>query len=345
MNIVENIFSIANQYDAFLVDIYGVLFDGAMLYENTLATLEKLRKLGKKIIILSNSTQVSEDAQIGQARRGMLSGIHYDILLTSGEFLRRTIINNRAKFTEAIGAESKTYKCIFVGNDNIFSKSHLQEADNFEDADFLYIGTPRASYGAVRVDDVFDDLGERVNIENLIDVDWRKLKDSQDRRGFSELARQLEICLKKNKTLLVANPDIFSHSTLDHTNRRYAVVTQGCLGAYYEKLGGKVAYFGKPLINIFEYAIQFADCDKRKIAMIGDTPWTDIAGANAAGIDSALVVTGVAAEFFMTMDCSLTVEQKLDILFEQISPKMTNRSLSFTPTHIMSRFSEVTKTS
>ncbi|MDR1375816.1 MAG: HAD hydrolase-like protein [Holosporaceae bacterium] len=338
MKIEGNIMSVAERYDALLVDIFGVLFDGAALFERVLPALEKLRSKGKKIIILSNSTQVSEDAKVGYSQRGMIEDVHYDRFITSGEFLHHVIVNRREEFSKKIGMDAQTVKCIFMGNNGVFRGSHLKKTDDYESADFLYLGVPRISYGAVRMDDVLDESDNMVSLEEIVHSDWHKLKDTQGRRGFSEFARQLEICLEKNKILLVANPDIFAHGALDHTRRRYPIVTQGCIGAYYEKLGGKAVYFGKPFGEIFEYVKAMLDLPNEKIAMVGDTPWTDIMGANAVGLDSIMVLTGIPSEFFDRMDRSLSVDEKLDCLFNKIAPQMTEITGSVIPTHIIKRF-------
>ncbi|MDR3187334.1 MAG: HAD hydrolase-like protein [Holosporaceae bacterium] len=341
MEIEGGIMSVTERYDALFVDIFGVLFDGAALYERVLQTLEKLRRNGKKIIILSNSTQISEDAKVGYSQKGMVEGVHYDRFITSGEFLRHVIVNQREEFSKRMGMDAQTVKCIFMGNSGIFQGSHLKKTDDYESADFLYLGVPRISYGAVRMDDVLDESNKPVSLEDVLHSDWHKLKDSQGRRGFSEFAHQLEICLEKNKVLLAANPDIFSPGTLDHTRFRYPIVTQGCIGAYYEKLGGKVVYFGKPFREIFEYAkTMTGGLPDEKIAMIGDTPWTDIVGANAAGISSIMVLTGIPTEFFDRMPRSMTIDEKLDRLLDKIAPKIAKINGSLKPNHVLRRFSQ-----
>ncbi|MDR2765918.1 MAG: HAD hydrolase-like protein [Holosporaceae bacterium] len=340
MEIKDNVMSIADDYDAFFVDIYGVLFDGAVLFDGTLSTLERLNNLGKKIIILSNSTQTALDAMIGYAQRGMAMGVHYDKFVTSGEFLRHTLIGNSEEFQRVLGRRPVSYRCMFMGNDSIFRSAGLEKTSDDDAADFFYIGVPRASYGAVRVDNVRDEAGRPVKIEDLGNHDWKRLRDDHGRRGFEEFAIQLEMCLRKNKLLVVANPDIFAHGTLDHTENRYPIVTQGCLGAYYEKLGGRVIYFGKPLPGIFEYARRFVD-PKDRIVMVGDTPWTDIAGANGVGIDSLLVMTGIAAEFCKGVGLSPKSAKKLDTLFGEIAPLMLKANFSPRPTYLARRFAAI----
>lgn len=333
MKIHKSIFSLADGYDAFFVDIYGVLFDGVVMYEYALETLKKLKARGKKVVILSNTTQVAEEARTGYAQRGMISGVHYDQFVTSGEFLHHTILNDFPMFCEMMGKEVKTVKCIFMGNGNVFANTSLNKVDNYDEADFLYIGIPRISYGAVRMDNVLDDNNNPVRIEDVVAYDWHHLHDTQGRTGFSEFARQLEICLEKKKILLVANPDIFAHGTLD--NSRVPIVTQGCLGEYYERLGGKVVRFGKPYKEIFQFAKTFVDTDR--IAMIGDTPWTDVAGANAVGMDSIMVTTGVVHEFFKTMPAHLHEQDKLRILFNEIAPRMAHKEQNCIPTAVIEK--------
>lgn len=321
MKIYKNIFELADNYSVFFVDVYGVLFDGTALYDQALSTLKQLREMGKKIIIISNTTQIAESAKSGYMQRGMLQSVHYDEFITSGEFLHQMIVNNHDKLSQLVQNEAKTIKCLFMGNNNIFADSNIKKVDNYIDADLLYIGVPRSSYGAVRIDDVFDDDNNVVKIENILDHDWDKLHDSLGRAGLKEFKHLLGICLSKNKTLLVANPDIFAHNASEN-GQRISVVTQGCIGRYYQRLGGKTVYVGKPYKDIFEYAKQFTT-PTDKIAMIGDTPWTDIVGANNISIDSIMVTTGISQDFLKNMDPNKTVEEKFDILFDYISPKIS----------------------
>ncbi|MDR1561081.1 MAG: hypothetical protein LBS23_01865, partial [Holosporaceae bacterium] len=191
MEIKDNIFSIADAYDIIFVDMYGVLFDGAELYENALSALKKLRDIGKKIVILSNSTQVSEDALAVYEKRGLFASVHYDISVTSGEFFH-TIVTDKKKFSEIVGGNAETVKCVFKENNNVFKGSHLQKIDNYKEADLLYIGAPRVSYGAVRLDDVLENDFTHLGIENIIRADWNNLSDHHGRSGFQELLEQMK---------------------------------------------------------------------------------------------------------------------------------------------------------
>jgi ribonucleotide monophosphatase NagD (HAD superfamily) len=68
----------------------------------------------------------------------------------------------------------------------------------------------------------------------------------------------------------------------------------GALARFYEALGGKVAYVGKPHAPIFAAALeQLGDPDPRRVLMIGDSLDHDIAGARAAGLLTLLLSAGV----------------------------------------------------
>lgn len=336
MVIKEDVLSILDLYDTFFLDVYGVLYDGTKMFDHILYTMKQLKDNGKKIIIISNTTQIASDAKIGYSKRGIQEGIHFDYVITSGEFVHQTLIHSRKQFANSLGTKIDSVKCMFMGNANIFDGTNINKSDSY-DADFIYVGIPRVSYGSVRLDDLYDENNNKINIEDVIYADWANLKDSMGRQGTLEYLHLLEICLKRNKTLLVANPDIFAHGTIDINSPKVPIFTQGSIGKYYERMGGKVVYFGKPYKGIFDYAKQYTDPND-KIVMIGDTPWTDILGANIANIDSALVMTGVSLEFANYMDSSLNTEQKLDILINKIGPKMSNIPGSMFPKHLIRQF-------
>ena len=58
-------------------------------------------------------------------------------------------------------------------------------------------------------------------------------------------------------------------------------------------------WHGKPYPGVYRTCMALLGiADKRRIAGVGDSPRTDVAGANAAGIDSLLVAGGLHANEF-----------------------------------------------
>ena len=336
MEIKNNILEIAEAYDTFFIDMYGVLFDGVALFDRTLKTLEQLKKSGKKIVIISNASQMASDAKFGYGQRGMIEGIHYDKVVTSGSFLHYFVTNHYDEFSTMVDLKNGTYKTLFIGNENIFNDTFIKRVEEEDKADFIYVGVPRSSRGAVRLDDLTEN-GQPVKIEDIFSKNWMKLKNSTiDHFGLAEFAMLLDLSLKNGKTLLISNPDIFAHGSIDHSENKVPIVTQGCLGAYYQKLGGNVVYFGKPMQGIFEYAKTLVP-NAKKIAMIGDTPWTDILGGKNSELDTILTLTGIPEEFFEKLTGSL--QEKIDYLLKEIASKLSGRSCSeVTPNLIIKKF-------
>ena len=70
----------------------------------------------------------------------------------------------------------------------------------------------------------------------------------------------------------------------------------GALAARYEALGGRVRYFGKPYPDVYDLALAKLGLPPDRVLAVGDGLATDIAGANAAGLDSVLITGGLLAD-------------------------------------------------
>jgi HAD superfamily hydrolase (TIGR01459 family) len=71
-------------------------------------------------------------------------------------------------------------------------------------------------------------------------------------------------------------------------------ISAGAIADAYERMGGKVIYFGKPHLPIYQYCFDlFPGIEQTAFVMIGDGLATDIKGANNAGIDSVFLASGI----------------------------------------------------
>ncbi len=93
----------------------------------------------------------------------------------------------------------------------------------------------------------------------------------------------------RNLTLLCANPDLKVH------RGPKLCWCAGALAQAYEKLGGEVVYYGKPRLAIYGTA-RAALPGASRILAIGDGLFTDIKGANAAGLDALFIADGLHGE-------------------------------------------------
>ena len=70
----------------------------------------------------------------------------------------------------------------------------------------------------------------------------------------------------------------------------------GALAVRYEAIGGRVRYYGKPYADVYDLALAALEVPPARVLAVGDGLATDIAGANAAGLDSLLITGGLLAD-------------------------------------------------
>ncbi|MDQ1080403.1 TIGR01459 family HAD-type hydrolase [Pseudoroseomonas cervicalis] len=84
MKILESVAPLAESHDGFVLDIWGVLHDGAAPYPGVPEALRELRARGKRIVLLSNAPRRSWF--VGRQLEGMgLGPALFDGIVTSGE--------------------------------------------------------------------------------------------------------------------------------------------------------------------------------------------------------------------------------------------------------------------
>lgn len=109
----------------------------------------------------------------------------------------------------------------------------------------------------------------------------------------ADYAERFRAALERGLPMLCANPDI----VVDMGERR--IYCAGALAEYYEGLGGRALYFGKPHAPIYDRARSLLGLGEgARYLAVGDGIGTDIAGAEAQGIDSIFVTGGLAAAAF-----------------------------------------------
>ncbi len=314
----QNMEKLYEKYDTFLIDMYGVLWDGRDFFDGALLLLNKMRVSGKKIIILSNTTLTATKCCERYLSRGMIAGIHFDKFISSGEVLKNTI-------TKCFGNE-QTYFAAFSCADDIFKGIGFRCVQSIEQSDFVFVGNINC-HAPYFADSLEDKNGKSIAVEELTSLDYR------DIANFDEITSFIDLCLKYKKTLVISNSDLFAIEAWKSGAR--PIICPGYIGALYENAGGKVMYFGKPYPIIFDYAKQFVSPNE-KVAMIGDTPWTDILGGNVARIDTILTLSGVARMFIKNNS-----EAEISHFIEHISPKMAHMAMkdfSCKPTHVVVSF-------
>ena len=105
------------------------------------------------------------------------------------------------------------------------------------------------------------------------------------------------------------------------------MICAGTLADYYEKIGGKVIYYGKPYKDIYHFCYQLLK-NRDRILVIGDSLGNDIAGAQQQGLDSVLVTSGIHRD--VNNKTSIDIK-KLNVLMEKklIFPNFVMKELKY----------------
>ena len=93
----------------------------------------------------------------------------------------------------------------------------------------------------------------------------------------------------RNLVMLCANPDLKVY------RGKQLCGCAGALAQAYEKLGGKVVYYGKPYPAIYQVALKAAGEPQKPLA-IGDALVTDLKGAKDAGMEALFIADGLHGE-------------------------------------------------
>jgi len=136
-----------------------------------------------------------------------------------------------------------------------------------------------------------------VNLENANFVLLTGLiEDSNTINGHLKILEEIR---NFNLPILCANPDL---KVVKKTGEEFACA--GALAKYYEKIGGKVIYYGKPFLQTYEKMFSIFQensstaISKNSVIAIGDSIETDIKGSFSAGIDNIFVLNGIHAKIF-----------------------------------------------
>ena len=245
MKLINGLRQIQSKYDAFFIDLWGVIHNGVQIYPDAIDVLENLNKLNKRFVLISNAPRPSKSVE------KYLIGLKMDKvflknLVTSGEAALQTLKKN---------TYGEKFYHLGPKRDEDLIREFKKNQTSIEKCDFILCTG------------LFDDKTNSLDYyENL---------------------------LKKyiNLKMLCTNPDLIVH------RGSKAEYCAGSIAAIFEKLGGEVAYFGKPYPEIYNFCIK----KNETILAIGDNIRTDIMGANKMKFDSLFITSGIHKKEFLNL--------------------------------------------
>jgi len=81
---IDGVARLAHAYDGFILDLWGVLYDGGQVFGHALDVLANLKALDKRLVILSNGPRRASAVEERIARAGIPRN-RYDAVMSSGE--------------------------------------------------------------------------------------------------------------------------------------------------------------------------------------------------------------------------------------------------------------------
>eukprot|EP00403_Amphidinium_massartii_P008064 CAMPEP_0178419992 /NCGR_PEP_ID=MMETSP0689_2-20121128/25900_1 /TAXON_ID=160604 /ORGANISM="Amphidinium massartii, Strain CS-259" /LENGTH=362 /DNA_ID=CAMNT_0020041455 /DNA_START=130 /DNA_END=1218 /DNA_ORIENTATION=- len=264
---------IADRYDAFFVDLWGVLHDGKVAFPWALETLRRLRDMGKPVVFLSNSSRRKAVNTAALEHLGVERSLYLD-MITSGEETWKALAGE----AEAAASASlprrvlEAEKIVMFGNgDDDAALLEALPGRELVDAERAGLLLARGCFS----------LG--VSSDGTQPADWKALEET------------LAAAAKAQVPMLVANPDIVRPDGKDSP-------MPGQLARRYVQLGGPTPHFvGKPHAAVYEAAFQALQqnsaaaetVEKSKVCMVGDSVWHDVKGASNIGLDVVMLCTGI----------------------------------------------------
>lgn len=246
------------RYSVLLLDAYGVLAHSEGALPGAAELISRLNRMGKPYYMLTNDASMLPTSR---ARRYQGYGLPIppERIITSGGLLKGYFEANNLKGT----------RCVVLGPDD--------SARYVEDAGGLVVGHTEDF-------DVFV-IGDQGGFPFLETVD----------SVLSTLFHKLDC--KEKPHLVLPNPDLIypaANHGFGFASGSVALIFEAALGLRYPNRSDlRFVRLGKPYSAIFEEALRRSGT--RDMVMIGDQIETDIRGANAFGLDSVLIETGVTS--------------------------------------------------
>jgi HAD superfamily hydrolase (TIGR01450 family) len=246
------------RYDALLFDAYGVLVSVAGAMPGAPELIDSLNAAGKPYCVVTNdASKLPETAAARYGRFGL--AVLPARIVTSG-----SLVEGYFREHGLSGA-----RCAVLGT--VDSVRYVEQAG----------GKP------VPPEQDFDVLvvGDETGYPFLEQID----------RALTTLFRRIDAgrCVH----LVLPNPDLIyprDEASFGIAAGSIALMFEAALQRRYpDRTALEFARLGKPARYLYDEALR--RCGTRNAVMIGDQLETDIRGANACGIDSALVTTGVSA--------------------------------------------------
>jgi HAD superfamily hydrolase (TIGR01459 family) len=201
---------------------------------------------------------------------------------------------------DRLGIPSAAYDAVVTSG----GETHRVLRETVPDAQIGHLGLSVFETGPNRFPDILPGT-QYQPVDRVELADW-VLNSGPD--GEDDCLEDYEIGLRsaasRQLPMICSNPDRIVY---DQGVER---ICAGLLAERYERLGGRVQYFGKPYGAVLERCLEnFGEnIDRSRVLVVGDNLATDIDGAIKAGLDSLWLTTGVHAGALGSLATSASID-------------------------------------
>jgi HAD superfamily hydrolase (TIGR01459 family) len=167
---IDGMRALAPAYDGFILDLWGVVHDGAAPFPGVLDCMAKLLGGGKRLVLLSNAPRRAEDVKRRIARIGVPEGLYHGVM-SSGEEAWQHLYLREDPFYAALGR-----RCLHIGSD--------RDLEMREGLDLAFVETP----------------AEADFILNTGPAEWEDT--------IEDYAPVLQAAMERGLPMVCANPDL-----------------------------------------------------------------------------------------------------------------------------------------
>lgn len=237
---------LADRFDAFLVDLDGVVWRGDEEVPGAAETVAMLRTEGKRVIFVTNNASRSP-------RDCAVKLMRMRIPTEPGDVVTSAHAVDRHLRRVGVGLGSRVHVCGAPGLVQVLRSRGYAPTGEVDDVEALVIG-------------------------------WNPKLTFEELRRAADVARR-------------GVPFVASNRDATYPSADGLVPGTGAILAAVEAASGRRAtVVGKPKPELFLHALKVAGSVPGRTLVCGDRPETDMAGARAAGLPSALVLTGVVED-------------------------------------------------
>jgi HAD superfamily hydrolase (TIGR01459 family) len=164
--------ALAERYDGFILDLWGVIHDGVTPYPGAIECLRRLKAMGKPTVLLSNAPRRARVAQASMRGMGIADDL-YTGILTSGEATHMMLRDRTDDFFAALGRR-------------VFHLGPERDRNVLDGLDFVRVEQPAEAHFVLNTGP--DDLGSVTEVSAWEDI--------------------LRACLAADLPMVCANPDL-----------------------------------------------------------------------------------------------------------------------------------------